>query len=167
MKINTIHGLRRYLKKYSGFSGKTINSVIYSLGFHALHCTKEELKEISTIFINCSKYGVHNDVTGFFYYTETIPFYKKHREDIVKHMENTAEEIGTDIISMVQNFSVFSDKDKPTISEVGKALWDKSKPHNELTELYNVFALYTLEEISRTWEYYIEENPSFVQKLAA
>jgi len=168
MKITkSITGLRRYLKQYSGFSGKTINSVIFALGFHALHCTQNEIDEISNIFLKCSKYGAHNDCTGFFYFDETISFFKKNRADIVNQMENLAEEIGTDIISMVQNFNTFRNKEKPTVSQVGKALWDKSKTYDELTELYNIFALYTLEEISHTWANYIEDNQKVKETLAA
>jgi len=168
MKITkSITGLRRYLKENSGFSGKTINSVIFALGFHALHCTQNEIDELTKIFLRCSEYGAHNDNTGFFYFDETISFFKKNRVDIVTQMENTAEEIGTDIISMVQNFTIFCNKEKPTVSQVGRALWDRSKTYNELTELYNVFALYTLEVISNTWAKYIEENQKVKETLAA
>ena len=81
-------------------------------------------------------------------------------------MEQSAAEFGTDIISMVQNFGVFRYSDKPTPSEVGRALWD-SKEWDELTSLYNVFAWYTLEEVARTWYRYLEENPALKAELAA
>jgi hypothetical protein len=79
----------------------------------------------------------------------------------------TAEEFGTDIFSMVQNFGVFRNSEKPTPTEIGKALWDKSKTYPDLTSLYNVFAWYALEEVSRAWYRYLEENPRYRAELAA
>ena len=69
-------------------------------------------------------------------------------------MENFAAELGTDIISMVQGFGVFRNSTPPTTGEVGKALWNNVIRGNDLTALYNVFAWYTLEEVSRTWLMY-------------
>jgi hypothetical protein len=158
MSISTIHGLQRYLKRNSAFSGRTINSVIISLGYHPLHGTLEEFKELSGIFKDCSEHGADRGFTGFINSSDTIKFFTKHRPDIINHMEQTAEDLGTDIISMVQNFGIFRNSEKPMPSEVGKALWDKSKRYSELTALYNVFAWYALEEVSRTWYRYLEEN---------
>ena len=73
---------------------------------------------------------------------------------------------------MVQEFGIFRYRDiaatggAPTPSEVGKALWD-SKKWPELSTLYNVFAWYALEEVSRTWYRYLEENPAYRAELSA
>ncbi|MDR0497837.1 MAG: hypothetical protein LBH42_09500, partial [Treponema sp.] len=75
-----------------------------ALGFHPVHATREEVKELSSIFKDCSEHGAGTGFTGFTYYSETIPFFMKNREDIVRHMEHSAVELGTDIISMVQGF---------------------------------------------------------------
>jgi len=166
MNITTIQGLKSVLNKNSGFSDKIIKNVIVALGFNPVHVSKEELKELSGTFQDCSEHGADSGFSGFIYYNETIAFYMANREDIVKHMENTAAELGTDIISMVQCFGVFRYSNKPTPSEVGRALWD-SKKCPELATLYNVFAWYALEEISRTWYRYLEENPAAMAELAA
>ena len=153
MAISTIKGLYRIVKQRTGFSGRTVNSVISSLG-HCLWGTAEDFKELSDILINCSNHGANVGFSGFIYYSDTVPFYKKHRQDIVSHMEQTAAELGTDIISMVHGFGVFQHSQKPTTSEIGKALWGNyHKP--ELTTLYNVFAWYALEEISHAWQRYL------------
>jgi hypothetical protein len=81
-------------------------------------------------------------------------------------MENFAAELGTDIISMVQGFGVFRNSEKPTSGEVGKALWGNVSSNNDFT-LYNVFAWYALEEVSRTWYRYLEDNPAYHAELAA
>jgi len=167
MSISTIRGLQRYIKRYSSFSSRTINSVILALGFHPSCSTLDDLKELSTQFENCAEHGADIGISGFIYYHETIAFFKKHRQDIVNHMEQTAAEMGTDIISMVQGFGVFRNGGKPTPSEVGRALWDNGKQWDELTTLYNVFAWYALEEISRTWYRYLEENPAVLAETSA
>ena len=166
MKIKNIQGLRAYVTQNSAFSELTINNVISALGFR-LNGSKRSLIELSTQFENCVEHGADCGIPGFIYYSETIPFFIFNREDIVNHMEQTAAELGTDIISMVQGFSVFRNSDKPTPSEVGKALWGSSRHSEELTTLYNVFAWYALEEVARTWYRYLEENPSVKEELAA
>jgi hypothetical protein len=167
MKISTIRGLAQYLKNNSAFSVHTIHSVIIALGYNPQHSTAKEFKEISRVFIECSEHGADSGFSGFIYYSDTVPFFIENRECIVSHMEHTAAELGTDIISMVQGFDVSRFSGKPTPSEVGKALWDSGQQWEELTNLYNVFAWYALEEISRTWYRYLEENPSYHVALSA
>jgi hypothetical protein len=167
MKISSIQGLQRYVKQNSGFSGKTINSVIFALGYHPQIRSKQDFIELSEVLTDCSKHGADSGFSGFTYYHETIAFFIKHRSDIVSHMENTAAELGTDIISMVQGFGVFRSSDKPTTGEVGKALWDSGKIWGNLTNLYNVFAWYALEEVAHTWYRYLEDNPAVRAEIAA
>jgi hypothetical protein len=54
------------------------------------------------------------------------------------------------ILPYFPSFGVFRNSDKPTPSEIGKALWDSRKTHLNLTSLYNVFSWYALEGVSRT-----------------
>ena len=166
MKITNIRALRAYIADNSNFTETTINNVIKTLGF-SLSGSRETFNELSTQLENCAEHGADIGIPGFIYYSETIPFFRKNRQDIVNHMEQTAAEIGTDIISMVKEFGVFRNSDKPTPSEVGRALWDSGKNYDDLTTLYNVFAWYALEEVSRTWYRYLEENPGYRAELAA
>jgi hypothetical protein len=166
MNISTIRGLVSYLANNSAFSAKTIHAVIIALGYRSSHSTKKDFSELSQELTEISEHGADCGFSGFIYYSDTIAFYKKHRADIVQHMEQTAAEMGTDIISMVQSFGVFRNSDKPTPSEVGRALWN-SKTEDELTNLYNVFSWYALEEVARTWYRYLEDNPSCRVALSA
>jgi hypothetical protein len=167
MRIRNIETLRANLANNSGFSESTINSVTLTLGY-PLKGSKIAFNELSTQFENCAEHGADIGIPGFIYYSETLPFFIENREDIVKHMEQTAAELGTDIITMVQNFGIFHNShDKPTPSEVGRALWDSGNQWEDLTNLYNVFAWYTLEEVSHTWYRYLEENPAFRVELSA
>jgi sugar phosphate isomerase/epimerase len=167
MNISTIRGLKNYLNMYSNFSDGTICNVIKSLGFDPLHATSREFKELSGIFMDCSNHGADTGFSGFIYYSETRAFFKENQQDIARHMEKTAAEMGTDIITMVQGFGVFRYDDKPTPSEIGKALWGNSDNYPELMHLHNVFAWYALEEVSRTWYRYLEENPAARAELSA
>jgi len=164
MKITTIKKLQAYVSHNSLFSVRTVKNVIEELGFPQTGST-DGFKELSGVLENCAENGAKIGIIGFYNYNETIPFFKKNRTAIVKHMEQTAEEMGTDIFSMVQDFGVFRNTDKPTPTEIGKALWDKSKTYPELRDLYNVFSWYALEEISWTWYRYLEDNPAYWAEL--
>ena len=166
MKITNIKALRAYIIQNSNFSESTINNVIKALGY-PLNGSGETFSELSSEFENCAEYGANIGISGFIYYNETIAFFRQNRQAIISHMEQTAAEIGTDIISMVQAFGVFRNSDKPTPSEVGRALWDSGKEYQDLTTLYNVFAWYALEEVSRTWYRYLEDNPAVKAELSA
>jgi hypothetical protein len=166
MKIKNVKSLRHYIAANSIFSPVTINHVISALGF-SLNGSWDSLKELSAQFENCAEHGADCGFSGFIYYNETIAFFKANRQDIVNHIETTAADLGTDIISMVQNFGVFRHSETPTAGEIGKALWNSRKTWKDLTSLYNVFAWYALEEVSRAWYRYLEENPGYRTELAA
>jgi len=166
MGVSTIKGLYRIVKKNSCFSGRTIHSVILSLGFN-LFDKEEQFKKLSSILTQCSLRGADTGFSGFINISETISFFIRHRKDIINHMEQTAADCGIDIISMVQGFGIFKDTNKPTISDVGKALWDKSQVYIKYFDLYNVFSWYALEEIAHTWQRYLEEHPAVVESLLA
>jgi len=165
MKITNIKNLREYVYKNSTFPECTINNVIKALGY-PLTGSGDTFKELSLELVNCAEYGANIGIPGFTYYNETLSFFKKNRPAIASHIERTADEFGTDIFSMVQNFGVFHNSEKPTPSEIGKALWD-SQFWPEFSYLYNVFAWYALEEVSNTWYRYLEDNPAYKAELAA
>jgi len=166
MKITTIEKLRSYISRHSSFPEGVVKNIIQTLGY-PLFGSGDSFRDLSGVLVNCAENGANIGIIGFIYYSETILFYKKNRTAIASHLENTAAEFGTDIFSMVQNFGIFRNSEKPTPAEVGKALWDKSKTYPDLTELYNVFAWYALEEVSRTWLMYLEANPGYKAELAA
>jgi len=79
----------------------------------------------------------------------------------------SCRELVTDIFSVVQSFGVFRNSEKLAPGEIGKALWDKSQTYPDLTSLYDAFALYALEEVSRAWYRYLEANSGYKAELAA
>ncbi len=166
MNINTIKALRCYLVNNSGFLETTINNVIVVMGF-SLNGGSEELKNLSSELEQCAEYGANIGISGFTDYDKTIAFFIENRGNIVSHMEHTASEFGTDIISMVQNFRNVLDLEELNVSHIGYALWGDILLEPEYIELYNIFAWYTVEEVSRTWYRYLEDNPSCRAELSA
>jgi len=166
MKVTNIQAMRNYICKNSGFAETTVDNVIEALGY-PLQGSGKVFNELSIKFENCAEHGADCGFCGFIYYSETISFFTFNRQDIVNHMENMAAEMGTDIISMVQGFGVFRFSKKPTAGEIGRALWDSGETWSDLTTLYNVFAWYALEEVSRTWYRYLEDNSVHHAKLPA
>jgi hypothetical protein len=161
MKITNIEQLRKYIVKNSHFKETTVNNVILALGF-PLRGSGQLFEDLTAQLKKCALFGADFGISGFINKGDNINFFLANRADIVNNMETTAADCGMDIISMVQEFGIFRNSKKPTPREVGKALWDGSKLHSELRDLYNVFAWYALEEISRTWYRYIEENLHYV-----
>ena len=156
MKITTIKKLRSYVAEYSSFPEKTVNNVIKQLGY-PLTGSGDIFKELSADLVDCAEYGAKIGIPGFGCTSETIPFFVKNCEAIANHIEYTAAEFGTDIFSMVQDFGVFHNTEKPMPTEIGKALWDNSHTYPEFSDLYNVFSWYALEEVSNAWYRYLED----------
>ena len=165
MSISSIRGLYHYVKISSGLSGHTVHSVILSLGYY-LWGSSKDFKELSGVLKDCSNKRADTGFSGFIDYNETITFFWQNRQGIVAHMEQSAANMGTDIISMVQSFGAFRKGGKPKPSEVGRALWD-SREWPELENLYRVFALYALEEVAHTWNGYLEAHQTLAEKFPA
>jgi hypothetical protein len=165
-KIKTISGLIAYVKENSSWQSTTIRNVIQTLGYTAAGGLSS-LKGLSCQLVNCAEHGANAGFPGFIYYSETIEFFRKNRKDIVNNIEQTAAELGEDIIKMVQSFGLFHNSTPPTSGEVGKALWDSAHQYDDLTSLYNVFAWYALEEVSNIWYRYLEDNRAYRVQLSA
>jgi hypothetical protein len=166
MSIATIEKLREYITRNSTFPERTVNNVIEALGC-PLHGSGGIFRELSAEFVYCTEYGADTGFSGFIYYTDTTAFFMNNRTAIASRIERAAAELGTDIFSMVQGFGVFCNSDKPSPSEIGKALWDSSQSYPEFVSLYNAFAWYALEEVSRAWYRYLEDHPAVKAELAA
>jgi hypothetical protein len=165
-KIKNIQGLISYVKENSAWQTDTIHHVITALGYRN-NGGLESLKNLSTNFEDCAKHGADGGFPGFIYYCDTLAFFRRNRQDIIKNLELMAEELGQDIISMVQGFGVFRYGAPPAVNDIGRALWGTGALKDDLTSLYNVFAWFCLEEISHVWYRYLEDNPAYYAELSA
>jgi hypothetical protein len=165
-KIKNIQGLISYVEENSAWQTDTIHHVITALGYRSTGGL-ESLKNLSANLADCAKHGADGGFPGFIYYCDTLAFFRRNRQDIVKNLELTAEEMGQNIISMVQGFGVFRYETPPAVNDIGRALWGTGALKDDLTSLYNVFAWFCLEEISHVWYRYLEDNPAFYAELSA
>jgi hypothetical protein len=164
--ITNVQGLIAYIGNNSAWSSSTIRNVITALGYRS-NGGLESLKGLSGYLADCTKHGADGGFPGFTYYCDTLSFFQRNRQDIVKNLELTAEELGEDIISMVQGFGIFRYETPPPAIDIGRALWNTGALKDDLTSLYNVFAWFALEEISRVWFRYLEDNPVYYAELSA
>jgi hypothetical protein len=164
--IKNIQGLISYVVENSAWQTATVHHVITALGYRSTGGL-ESLKNLSANLADCAKHGADSGFPGFTCYSDTLAFFRRNRQDIVGNLELTAEELGEDIISMVQGFGVFRYETPPTAASIGKALWGTGKLQDDLTSLYNVFAWYALEEVSNIWYRYLEDNPAYYAELSA
>jgi hypothetical protein len=166
MRIKNIQGLIAYVNDNSAWQITTIRNVIHALGYTAAGGA-ESLKNLSGQLVNVAQHGADGGFPGFIYYSDTVRFFRRNRKDIVNNIEQTASDMGEDVIKFVQSFGVFRNSAPPTPGEVGRALWDSSRLDDELTNLYNIFAWYALEEVSHVWYRYLEDNPRCRVELSA
>jgi hypothetical protein len=164
--IKNIQGLISYVTENSAWQTGTVHHVITALGYRS-NGGLESLKCLSANLADCAKHGADSGFPGFTYYSDTLSFFRRNKQDIVKNMELLAEELGEDIISMVQHFGVFRYGTPPTSASIGQALWGTGKLKDDLTSLYNVFAWFCLEEVSHVWYRYLEDNPGYYAELSA
>jgi hypothetical protein len=164
--IENIQGFITYVKENSSWQTATVHHVITALGYRS-NGGLESLKSLSANLADCAKHGADGGFPGFTYYSDTLAFFRRNREDIVKNLELLAGELGEDIIGMVQGFGVFRHETPPTAASIGRALWGISTLQEDLTNLYNVFAWFCLEEISHVWYRHLEDNPDYYAGLSA
>lgn len=94
--------------------------------------------------------GIDGGFHGFIYNHETEAFAKRNRAAIAEMAEAQANDLGTSVTEMIQGFGCFHDKEKPTDSEIGSALYagkDKENGPNML----NALAWYAGEEVARAY----------------
>jgi hypothetical protein len=123
--IKNIQGFITYVRENSNWKISTIRNVIQALGYNTQGGI-ESLKCLSSQLVTCAKHGADSGFPGFTCYSDTIRFFKHNRKDIVNNIGHTAEEMGMDIIKLVQSFGVFRYATPPASGEVGKALWDSA-----------------------------------------
>jgi hypothetical protein len=164
--ITNVQGLIAHIGDNSAWSTVTIHNVITALGFRS-NGGLESLKGLSGYLADCSKHGADGGFPGFIYYCDTLAFFRRNRQDIIKNLELMAVEAEEDIIGMVQGFGVFRYDTPPSANDIGRALWGSGTLKDDLISLYNVFSWFTLEEISRVWYRYLEDNPAYYAELSA
>ena len=94
-----------------------------------------------------ARHGADGGFPGFTYYSDTVPFAERHRDDIMVRLAEDSDACGvTDgsILSMLAGFGCLKGL---TVDEIARGLYDKKA--DEHTQVFNALAWYALEEIAR------------------
>lgn len=94
-----------------------------------------------------ARHGIDGGFHGFIYTNETNAFAKRNRAAIQAMAAQQADDFGTSITEMIQNFGCFR-RNKPTDAEIGMALY-AGKDNG--AEILNALAWYAGEEVARAF----------------
>lgn len=96
-------------------------------------------------------YGAQIGFTGFTYYHETHAFAMRYRKLIVRLLEEMADSLGEDVVSMVAGFGVF--RNSPMDNDDKKQLYRYLGGGKcEQSAITNVMAWFALEEVCRMFD---------------
>jgi hypothetical protein len=98
-----------------------------------------------------NNHGADSGFSGFTYYSDTHKFAIKHRNAITALLEETASQLGEDVVNMVSNFGVFrnSPMDQDDKKDLYRYLGGGKPSQGAIT---NVMAWFALEEVCRMFE---------------
>lgn len=115
-----------------------INAVINSLG------GTEYVQDVNN-------HGISGGFPGFTYYSDTHKFAMRYRKLIVKLLEEQADQLGEEVVSMVSNFGVFRNNpmDNDDRKELYKYLGGGKCEQSTIT---NLMAWFAAEEVCRMFE---------------
>ena len=118
--------------------------------------TLRTLRDVSNSYC-----GAAAGFSGFVYYTETAAFWRKNRAKIKALMNYEAEAFGEcSTFDMVCRFNSLKGF---TADEVGRALYGNYS--DDLTQIYNTFSWYALEEVAYRFGEYCYENDIDIYEL--
>ena len=94
--------------------------------------------------------GIDGGFHGFIYNADTESFAARNRALIAEMAMQQADDFGTSVTEMIQNFGCFRHGTKPTDSEIGMALYAGKDAPDGLPVL-NALAWYAGEEVCRSY----------------
>ncbi len=120
----------------SAIPASLVRSVVRQLG------DKESFRDIV-------RGGIDGGFHGFIYYSETVPFFKRNRADILELARDRASDFGTDVVSMVAGFRCLTD-DTETRESIARCLFGGRLTEAD-AEVANALAWYAGEEVARAF----------------
>jgi len=94
-------------------------------------------------------HGANAGFGGFIYYSDTIAFYRKHRNDINNWVLEMAKEFDHSAVDFVCGFNCINDKEEA--NNVGRCLYN-GKLTTETQLIENALAWFALEEVCRLFD---------------
>jgi hypothetical protein len=131
--------LKQVISENENYS-KLIRAVIRRVGI-------ESVEDINS-------HGIGGGFGGFIYYAETCKFFDTHRKQILEMDQNMAEDCGTGMLEMIQNFNCLKPhyRSKPDYSqdEIARAIY--TGKGEDVTQVKNAIAWFSAEEVCRMFE---------------
>jgi hypothetical protein len=126
----------------SNINPKLIRAVVRQLG--GMEGAKGSMPDI----VN---HGINGGFSGFIYYCDTVAFFKKNRKAIVELVEQMADELGTDPVSLVAGFNCLRNycNDADGKREITRTLYGRLQADD--TQVANALAWFAGEEVSRAF----------------
>ena len=134
---------------YSGINAKLINAVKNQSGLN-WDDFKDYLQNVS----GCPC-GAAGGFSGFVWYSETSSFWRKNRKLITELMQEQADSLGENPLSMVLGFNCFKGGSFSQ-EEIGRALFGNY--NEDYMQIYNAFAWFALEEVAYRFSDFKYEN---------
>jgi hypothetical protein len=116
----------------SGISTTLIRSAIRQLG------GKESLPDVMNG-------GADGGFHGFTWYSDTVPFYKRHRKEINQRVIELADDLGEDPVKMLKGWRCL---DGEKAAHIGQVLYG-AQLREAHTQVANGLAWFALEEVAR------------------
>ena len=121
---------------------KLIMAVVRQLGYDRVD------EEVKDYLKDVTNHGASGGFCGFTYYSGTITFFRKNKKLIVELAEDMAEELGEDILSMINSFNCLKDYELSN-SQIGKVLYGKFSDSGDNRDIMNALSWFALEETAR------------------
>lgn len=129
----------------SNIPAKLIRSVILQLG--GTVDAREKFPDITN-------HGIDGGFHGFIYYSDTVAFFKRNRNEITQLVESYAEEFGTTPVEMVAEFNCLKSSSSyeklETIHSIGRCLYG-GRLTDEDDLVANALAWFAAEEVARAF----------------
>lgn len=92
-------------------------------------------------------HGAAGGFTGFIYYSDTVPFARKNRKEIIDVAKELADDIGQGVFKMIAMFRCLNGD--YTEGEIAEAIYN-GKSENDV-QILNALAWFALEEVCRSY----------------
>lgn len=134
--------MKKNLKNFKEYCGGSLAALVGAVKFQSGAGSVSEFFDYLEN-VTASPCGAAAGFTGFIYYSETVSFWRVHRAQITAYMRELAASLGESYFDMVCSFNCLHNYEQ---EEIGRALFGRYD--EELTHIYNVFALFALEEVA-------------------
>lgn len=118
-EIEQIETLAAWIDNSAVMYEPLFESVVDQLGSDNMQELFETLKDVSG-------HGANSGFSGFIYSNECLAFFNDNKKEIIELLEQQAEELGIDMLVMVQSFNCLRDN-KYSLTEISQAIYNNSE----------------------------------------